>query len=593
MAPHVSTSATPEMIGLASQDSASQECASSCVSGWVVRFSSSSASASASSESPPGEVSYAHMATLATGPPVSVLKRLGYSSAHAGRGCAICGESLPALMETGSASGSSTSGSSWNYGHTHMGGDQEQSNLNNSNAPTLVDPPTLFAAFQASAEGAEGMPGQHIRFTRSLDGGRTFEKTRAVVFNALTPAWSPVLHYDNDKNTLLLFYTESCRVVSPGGDVKVKRSTDFGRTWSPPQLVYSHDADGSVPKVLANKLCVLHNRTADGNVRERWVLPFWREPAQQWKQQHDVKTDEAGSATSAEQYHPMLDAAHLRDSLASSAVMHGMPCDHGAAGAGVLISDDRGSTWTSHGFIVAPPEDNTWLIENACFELPKPRHIVAIERDDAPSFYSGCYVHQLFRSSAGVAYLSTSTDDGMTWQKAERVSSLPNPNSKLSACTLPRGDDDDALLSTALLAYNPSTTRRAPLHVSMSNDPADPESWQTVCAVEADPDGHFAYPTICVLEANVQKSYYEQQLNPSAIPATGRRTIPADAASFGVAYSVWKEGIKFQAFLLDRGFEKSLFTKPKPGRFVLKTRGDALTTGGIVRLEGDFLGYRE
>ena len=254
-----------------------------------------------------------------------------------------------------------------------------------------------------------------------------------------------------------------------------------------------------------------------------------------------------------------------------------LPRRHGAAGAGVLVSDDRGKTWSARGFILAPPEDGTWLIENAAFAMPKQRRVVARERDDAPAFYSAQIVHQIFRSCVGVAYISTSHDDGMTWAPSRPLPSVPNPNSKLSACTVPRGED--GLLSVGVLAYNPSATRRAPLHLAMSVDPPNAASWCTACEVEADPDGHFAYPTVCMLEGG--GGYYERLRYPLL-----RRRVDEGAPTVGVAYSVWKTGIKFSAFTFEKGFEKALHERPKPGRFQLTTFGDS-------RIDGDFLAYRD
>jgi hypothetical protein len=56
---------------------------------------------------------------------------------------------------------------------------------------------------------------------------------------------------------LCLFYTESRKARSPGGDVKCIASLDAGESWSHPRTIFTHEADGGVPKVLANKLIVV------------------------------------------------------------------------------------------------------------------------------------------------------------------------------------------------------------------------------------------------------------------------------------------------------------------------------------------------
>jgi hypothetical protein len=75
--------------------------------------------------------------------------------------------------------------------------------------------------------------------------------------------WSPILHFHAATGDLFLFYSESRKVASPGGDIKVVQSADAGATWSAPRTLLTHEhdggrGDGGVPKVLANKLCVLN-----------------------------------------------------------------------------------------------------------------------------------------------------------------------------------------------------------------------------------------------------------------------------------------------------------------------------------------------
>lgn len=52
---------------------------------------------------------------------------------------------------------------------------------------------------------------------------------------------------------LILFYSESHKAYSPGGDIKYITSADAGETWAPPVTIYTHEADGECPKLAANK----------------------------------------------------------------------------------------------------------------------------------------------------------------------------------------------------------------------------------------------------------------------------------------------------------------------------------------------------
>ena len=61
------------------------------------------------------------------------------------------------------------------------------------------------AAFQCSAFGCEGKPGQHVRFCTSEDKCETWTETKVPMFG-LNALWSPVLHYLEQTDEILLFY---------------------------------------------------------------------------------------------------------------------------------------------------------------------------------------------------------------------------------------------------------------------------------------------------------------------------------------------------------------------------------------------------
>ena len=72
-------------------------------------------------------------------------------------------------------------------------------------------------------------------------------------------------------NRLFLFYCESRKSLSPGGDIKLITSPDLGETWSSPTTIYAHEAEGEVPKVCGSKLLVAKDGT--------WYLPGGRQLA--------------------------------------------------------------------------------------------------------------------------------------------------------------------------------------------------------------------------------------------------------------------------------------------------------------------------
>ena len=83
-------------------------------------------------------------------------------------------------------------------------------------------------------------------------------------------------------------------------------------------------------------------------------------------------------------------------------------------------------------------------------------------------------------------YTAESTDDGMTWSAA-KASSLPNNNAGIQALTLASG--------RVALVYNPQTTSRDPIAISLSEDGG--ESWAYTRILEHE-DGkqEFSYPSL-------------------------------------------------------------------------------------------------
>jgi hypothetical protein len=125
----------------------------------------------------------------------------------------------------------------------------------------------LAVAFQCTTT-IEGADDQHIRFTKSHDGGVTWSDPLPAVGNETAgPAvWGPSLFFDGARR-LFLFYS-----VSPtgshhdvGGGLRQVVSNDFGKTWSKPTTILSL---GGIQKVTANKVAVVNGT---------WLLPFWYE----------------------------------------------------------------------------------------------------------------------------------------------------------------------------------------------------------------------------------------------------------------------------------------------------------------------------
>eukprot|EP00937_MAST-01D_sp_MAST-1D-sp2_P001978 g1978.t1 len=289
---------------------------------------------------------------------------------------------------------------------------------------------TVFAAAFQGARVHEGFNDQDIYFTRSRDGGDTWDPVRGRIArntNGAYAVWGPVLHWDDNAEQLNLFFAQSGafdQTTTPGrsgvgGDIMRARSADGGESWSAPELVLPYrDAAGAgggpgaspnasadlAPKVTANKLVEL----ADG----AWLLPFWQTP-----RGNDTGPQAAG-------------------------VLRGVPMRGGGGGGGAQ-SGER--AWTRHMLWDAP----TKLIENT----------LAVTRNGS--------LLMLFRTGEGALYEAWSHDgSGMAWSVPAR-SLLPNPNSKAFLAADERTGD-------LLLAYNPVTKGRNPLALARS---ADGVSW--------------------------------------------------------------------------------------------------------------------
>uniref|UniRef100_A0A061RNN2 Bnr asp-box repeat protein n=1 Tax=Tetraselmis sp. GSL018 TaxID=582737 RepID=A0A061RNN2_9CHLO len=263
------------------------------------------------------------------------------------------------------------------------------------------------------------------------------------------PLWGPALFPPEpraDERTWMFFsMSRACKRKNnstadrwaPGGDIMVTSTID-GHEWESPTILLRHPRPGpagGAPFVTANSPVV----TAEGD----WVLPFWSEPPK-------------GSVC---QWRP----------------------DAGAAG--VLISRDRGKTWTASQQIKA---HKTWLIEGSV--IP----------------FSDGELLQLFRTTAGFIYESRSFDGGFTWT-APGSTGLPNPNSKVTAIVLSNGE--------VVVAYNAHNrtaaygSSRALLFLATSSTRG--RTWRDVAHLETGmaPGIRFHYPSLLQVGCKLLVSY--------------------------------------------------------------------------------------
>lgn len=220
----------------------------------------------------------------------------------------------------------------------------------------------LVAAFQG-AKVHEGYNDQAIYFTKTHDAAKSWEDVQMVVSGGDYAVWGPVLHWDDTRQRLWLFYAQSVPFAQRstnrsdvGGNITYIISDDHGEHWSDPVVIHPYDYQGlTCPKITANKLIV----TKYGS-HSAWVLPFWQTPTK--------------NSTDKQE-------------------------------AGVLISLDAGATWERSMIKDSP----TKLIENT----------IAETRNGT--------LFMFFRTGTGYLYQSWSYDMGKSWSTPKQTTLLnPN-----------------------------------------------------------------------------------------------------------------------------------------------------------------------
>ena len=149
-------------------------------------------------------------------------------------------------------------------------------------------------------------------------------------------------------------------------------------------------------------------------------------------------------------------------------------------GNGLLVcpsSTETGGRWQVH-LEMTCDECQSWsLVE----PLNDPEQLAVIQ----PTIlaHSRTLLQILCRSKQKVIVESWSQDGGQSWQPM-RLTCLPNPDSGIDAVRLQDG--------RSLLVYNPTTHRRTPLTVAVSEDGL---LWRDILTLEDQP-GEYSYPAV-------------------------------------------------------------------------------------------------
>ncbi len=296
----------------------------------------------------------------------------------------------------------------------------------------------------------------------------------SVIFSGRSPdklACDTTLRLMPDGSWVMVMLGGGDKEPDPRNQVFLSRSHDEGKTWSPMEpLEFGFRREGNTAAMVPTELmvhsgrCVLFFATHDG------AFAGWRE----WMA---VSSDSCRSwSAPAPAPGRLRDRTFIRNHVVTRDGRILLPFQHylGAPGPlnprnGVLISRDRGLTWTEHGDIRLSSDDayRGWA-ENNIVELTDGRIGMVVRADRL----------------GGVLYYAESKDGGVTWPAMAAKTNIPNPGSKATLYGL--GGDTVALL------HNPDPKVRSPLALWVSFDGM--KTWPYQRVLRGDLQGRFNYP---------------------------------------------------------------------------------------------------
>ena len=268
-----------------------------------------------------------------------------------------------------------------------------------------LDPGVYFVRVRAANACGGSEPSSELRV--EIDPAHIGERTRPdVVVAARTAArntYFPTIASVKNGDLVVVYY-DSPDHVAPNGRIAMVRSSDQGRTWSPPSIVVEGPNDERDPSIV---------ETARGT----WLVSYFETdvnklPASQgvfvirstdqgrtWSAPAKVGTTLAGPATSAKIV--QLDNAELLIPL------------YGGRGAGdlaatVVRSGDDGVTWPAAGEATLAEAHGRSFVEPALGYLGDGRLLAMIRSE----------------GSERAAFETTSSDGGRTWAAASKTTAV-------------------------------------------------------------------------------------------------------------------------------------------------------------------------
>lgn len=147
-------------------------------------------------------------------------------------------------------------------------------------------------------------------------------------------------------------------------------------------------------------------------------------------------------------------------------------------------SDDNGETWERGQ------------------EVPNPDKVVL--QEPGVVLLNNGVIKMWLRTDRGVQYLSTSQDNGLTWEEVY-PSDIPSPRAPASLKRVPKTGDLLLLWNDNDGSVESRASFRTPLTAAISKD--EGKSWTRVKTIEDDPEGFFCYTAIQFLDDEVLLGY--------------------------------------------------------------------------------------
>lgn len=306
----------------------------------------------------------------------------------------------------------------------------------------------------------------------------------------------PVIARLSDGKLLCVFAAEAA-AVPPKMKIAASTSTDGGKSWSDPTVLFDHpNTEDADPNLLVDGNRVLaFSTTIPEPVRIDHTLIYMRESTDgiHWGDEVLLKTPHRYIAGKIHQGHQLSDGTLVIGYAWDTWAEQGMiPASEGEMDikSGLLRSIDGDKTWTAGGDLYA--------------QIPKTSpHSVSGLDEPATVVLEDGRIMVLLRASGTKLFQSWSSDGGKSWDTPQ-ASSLTAHNSPAALWKLDGSSD-------VLVAWDNSPVGRTPLAAAISSDGG--KSWsEPKVIVDTKNTNQVSYPSVVQNRDGIMIVVWQQQL---------------------------------------------------------------------------------